>query len=149
MTDYNSYLSYVNKIKNNGNNSYLYNTEKYDISKNYYNATVIATRAAFLQHVTDDMEYYNSDDENEPLQIGPLLSPPPPLFPLLSPLPPPLPSPPYNISQKNNYNIVSNKYKREVGNYSQNICNLKYKQPSSKIMFSLAYRKQNIYKIKY
>jgi hypothetical protein len=132
-------------------------------SLNYYNAGLAAAQAAYNQSVTDDAEYYNSDDEGEHLCTA---APPP--YPqsyinqpgaitydsiaknnqYLSQKTPYQPAP-CNPTSTTAYNDGCSKYGVDAHtasytptyNYSKNICNLKYTAPKSKTTFSLAYKK--------
>ena len=123
-------------------------------AKNAYHAEVTAAKNAFLQLRTVDQEYYNSDDEDEPLCTAA------PTYPQYNHNPINY----NNIAQNNQY--LANKEQcyskctpqsttphyttqhytktcddKPTYNYSQNICNLKYVPPKKKTTFSLAYKK--------
>ena len=140
MSDYESYLSHVNQLKNAGNNQSDYYNAGLAAAKaennqsDYYNAGLVVANAEFLQTVTDDKEYYNSDDENEPLYSSA------PQHSYTAPYIASYAAPPYNIAQNNkklsdNNNrcshpalkeyTVDKKCSKTVYGYSQNICNLK------------------------
>ena len=153
---YQNYLASVNQAASQCPTTYT--------DLNSYSAGLAAAKAAYTQTVTDENEYYNSDDEDEPLCTA---------------------APQYtqsyyqqhyqpgaisceSIAQNNKY--LSNKYVTNSAqctpnttnsyttncsttgydahtaetpnyNYSQNICNLKYTAPKAKTTFCLAYKK--------
>tara|TARA_B100000686_G_C16453652_1_gene793412 strand:- start:24 stop:608 length:585 start_codon:yes stop_codon:yes gene_type:complete len=149
--DYQEYLACISQAQAEANQA-----------KTAYDAEVKAAREAFLQKQSTETEYYNSDDEDEPLCTAA----------------PSYPNQLYNqnpinynsIAQNNQYLSKQNCYNRctpksttsytpasytptsytasktsypEKANYtySQNICNLKYIPPPAKKTFTLAYKK--------
>jgi len=139
--DYQEYLACVSQAQAEANEA-----------KNAYDAEVKAAREAFLQKQSTETEYYNSDDEDEPLCTAA----------------PPYPNQQYNqnpinynsIAQNNQYLSKQQKCytkcapksttsytpttytpEKATYTYSQNICNLKYIPPPAKKTFTLAYKK--------